>query len=41
SVETVLGFAMTLSRVKSDDVTMTYDVITMTDKEKPLEDSAG
>ncbi|GJR79085.1 hypothetical protein Tco_0149870 [Tanacetum coccineum] len=32
---------LTSSRVKGDGVTTTCDAITMTDKEKPLEDLAG
>nr|GEU29399.1 hypothetical protein [Tanacetum cinerariifolium] len=40
-VDTASGFAMTPSRVKGDDVTTTCDAITITDKKKPLEDSAG
>ncbi|GKA60344.1 hypothetical protein Tco_0759751 [Tanacetum coccineum] len=41
SMEMALEFSMTPSRVKGDDVTTTCDVITMIDKEKPLEDLAG
>ncbi|GKC83668.1 hypothetical protein Tco_1139385, partial [Tanacetum coccineum] len=32
---------LTVSRVKGDGVNTTYDIVTMMDKEKPLEDSAG
>nr|GEU53109.1 hypothetical protein [Tanacetum cinerariifolium] len=41
SVETASGFATTPSEVKGDDVTMTCDVVTITDIKKPLEDSVG
>ncbi|GJY10125.1 hypothetical protein Tco_0378310 [Tanacetum coccineum] len=41
NVETASGFALTSSRVKSDGVTTTCDAVTMTDKEKPYEDSAS
>ncbi|GKC02715.1 primary amine oxidase-like protein [Tanacetum coccineum] len=41
STETVSGFAATPSEVKGDDITMTCDVVTITDIKKPLEDSLG
>ncbi|GKA29644.1 hypothetical protein Tco_0715889, partial [Tanacetum coccineum] len=40
-VETTSESTVTLSEVKSDDVTTICDVIVITDLKKPLEDSAG